>query len=93
MASSYSTSLTINDKSLDGVLGIRTWGGRIVGSDESIELWRHPYLLNIFLFEPSQTNFDLKIITISEIYSRYVVGRGGGHRARVIFRQSEFESR
>ena len=93
MASSYSTSLTINDKSLDGVLGSRTRGGRKDGSDESIELWRHPYLLNIFLFEPSQTNFDLKIITISEIYSRYVVGRGGGQRARVIFRQSEFESR
>ena len=22
--------------------GIRTWGGRMVGADESIELWRHP---------------------------------------------------
>ena len=27
-------------KSLDGVLGIRTWGRRMVGSDETTELWR-----------------------------------------------------
>ena len=34
----YSTN-TINDKSVDGVLGTRTRGGRIVGADESTELW------------------------------------------------------
>ena len=28
--------------SIDGVLGIRTQGGRMVGEDESIELWRQP---------------------------------------------------
>ena len=38
----YSTNLTINYKSVDGVLGTRTWGGRIVGADKSTELWRHP---------------------------------------------------
>ena len=38
----YSTNLTINDKSIDGVLGTRTRGGRMVGADESTELWRHP---------------------------------------------------
>ena len=27
---------------LDGVLGTRAWGGRMEGSDESTELWRHP---------------------------------------------------
>ena len=32
----YSTNLTINDKSIDGVLGTRTQGGRMVGADESI---------------------------------------------------------
>ena len=29
-------------KSVDGVLGTRTRGGRMVGADESTELWRHP---------------------------------------------------
>ena len=38
----YSTNLTINDKSIDNVLGNRTQGGRMVGADKSTELWRHP---------------------------------------------------
>ena len=33
---------TINEKSIDGVLGTRTQGGRMVGEDKSTELWRHP---------------------------------------------------
>ena len=37
-----STNLTLNDKSVDGVLGTSTWGGRMEGADESTELWRHP---------------------------------------------------
>ena len=37
----YST----NDKSIDGVLGTQTRGGRMVGADESVELWRHPLSL------------------------------------------------
>ena len=35
----YSTN-TKNDKSVDGMLGTRAWGGRTVGADESTELWR-----------------------------------------------------
>ena len=34
-----STNLTINDESLDGVLGSRTHGGRMVGTDKSPGLW------------------------------------------------------
>ena len=30
------------EKSIDGVLGIRSWGRRMVGKDETTELWRHP---------------------------------------------------
>ena len=30
------------EKSIDGVLGIRTWGHRMVGADETTELWRPP---------------------------------------------------
>ena len=37
----YST-YTINDKSLDGVVGTQTWGGRMEVSDKSTELWWHP---------------------------------------------------
>ena len=37
----YSTN-TINDKRADGVLGTQTQGGRMVGADESTELWRDP---------------------------------------------------
>ena len=33
---------TLNEKGVDGVLGTRTRGGRMVGTDESTELWRHP---------------------------------------------------
>ena len=33
---------TIDDKSVDGVLGTQTQGGRMVGTDKSTELWRHP---------------------------------------------------
>ena len=40
----YSTNFTINDKSIDGVLGSRTRGGMMEGADESIELWRHPLI-------------------------------------------------
>ena len=43
----YSTNLTINDKSVDGVLGTQTRGGRMVGTDESTELWLHPFT-NLF---------------------------------------------
>ena len=37
----YTTYLTINDKSIDGVLGSRTWGSRMEGRDESTALWWH----------------------------------------------------
>ena len=37
----YSTK-TINDKSVDGVLGTQTQGGRNVGADEYTKLWWHP---------------------------------------------------
>ena len=37
----YSTN-TVNEKSVYGVLGTRTQGGRMAGADKSTELWRHP---------------------------------------------------
>ena len=40
----YNTN-TINDKSVDGVLGTQTCGGRMVGAEKSTELWLHPRLL------------------------------------------------
>ena len=47
----YSRNLTINDKSIDGVFGTRTRGGRMVGTDESTELWRHPPILICYTLE------------------------------------------
>ena len=41
-----STNLTINDKSVDGVLGTRTQGGRMVDVDKSTKLRRHPAWLS-----------------------------------------------
>ena len=34
--------LTLNDISINGVIGIRTWDGMMVCTDESTDLWRHP---------------------------------------------------
>ena len=35
-----SISIIQIEKSIDGVLGIQTWGCSMVGSDETTELWR-----------------------------------------------------
>ena len=35
------------EKSIDGVLGIRTWGRRMVGADETTELWRPPQVVDV----------------------------------------------
>ena len=47
----YSTNLTIRDNSIEDVLGTRTRGSRMVGADESSELWWHPWLLPFLLWE------------------------------------------
>ena len=36
------TNMSINDKSVDSVLGTRTRGGRMVGTDESTAPWAAP---------------------------------------------------
>ena len=41
---------TINDKSVDGVIGTRTWGSRMVGTDESSELWQHCAMAALAIF-------------------------------------------
>ena len=40
-------NLTINGKSVDGVLGIQTQDHRMIGADKSAELWRPPFILNV----------------------------------------------
>ena len=42
----YSTN-TMNDKSIDVVIGTQTWGDRMAGADDSTELWRHPKKLKV----------------------------------------------
>ena len=39
------------EKSIDGVLGIRTRGHRMVGADETTELWRPPALHSYLRFQ------------------------------------------
>ena len=41
------------EKSIDGVLGIRTRGCRMVGADETTELWRPPRIFYISIFDLS----------------------------------------
>ena len=43
------------EKSIDGVLGIRTRGRRVVGADETTELWRPPTRSKV-IFDISFTN-------------------------------------
>ena len=38
----YSTNMIINEESIDGVLGTQTRSSKLVGADESTELWRDP---------------------------------------------------
>ena len=50
------------EKRVDGVLGIRTRGRRMVGADETMELWRPPkgplcYMQPIFWLKPALQNF------------------------------------
>ena len=42
-----------NDTSVNGVLGTRTRGGRMVGADEYTELWRHPKYLQSYAMDKS----------------------------------------
>ena len=41
----HMTNLTVNNRRIDGVLGTRTRGGRMVGADKSTELLRHTWNL------------------------------------------------
>ena len=52
-------------KSVDGVLGIQTWGGRMEGANESTELWRNPKLLLLHLATIQVDRLEiLKIATL-----------------------------
>ena len=57
---SFLISIIQIEKSIDGVLGIRTWGRRMVGADETNEQWWPPlspvsccpkWLISFFQFE------------------------------------------
>ena len=45
----YGINLTINDKSVDGVLGSQTRGGRMESADDSTELLWHPNSFSFFM--------------------------------------------
>ena len=58
----YSTN-TINDKSVDGVLGTQTQDGRMVGADKSTELWRQPLILRLNVFVTFKKHIYVWFIT------------------------------
>ena len=51
------------EKSIDGVLGIRTRGRRMVGADETTELWRPPQkiVFDVPLFHLSLRQYKLTL--------------------------------
>ena len=52
------------EKRVDGVLGFRTQGHRMVGADETTELWRPPaincFIINIFWLTGIEPGADVK---------------------------------
>ena len=62
----YSTN-TINEKSVDGVLGNRTCGSMMVGADKSTELWRHPLNNSLFTVNfTAKTTINKKRLNLSQ---------------------------
>ena len=56
---SFLVSISIQiEKSIDGVLGIQTRGRRMVGADETTELWRPPQLDLLLFILPSPASFS-----------------------------------
>ena len=53
------------DKSIDVVLGTRTWGGKMEGTDYYTELWRHPNIGPVVskakVFLPRYNKFGVRI--------------------------------
>ena len=47
------------EKSIDGVLGIRTWGRTMVGTKEIMELWRPPRFFAIITLRPCRSSIGL----------------------------------
>ena len=63
------------EKSVDGVLGIRTRGRRMVGEDETTELWWHPSLplvCSTFFGNWSFLNRNLKYIYFCSTFFLYL---------------------
>ena len=55
---SFLTTISIQfEKSIDGVLGIRTRGRRMVGADETMELMRPPKIYNFLVLQNVPTIF------------------------------------
>ena len=50
----YSHDKYSTNKSIDGVLGTQTRGGRMVGADDSTELWQHPFLAHAKVYNKGE---------------------------------------
>ena len=63
------------EKSVDGVLGIRAWGHRMVSADETTELWRPP-CRSVLNKQISSTHHLFLLFTLSSIIHT-LIGRIG----------------
>ena len=71
----FRSFLTISiqiEKSIDGVLGIRTRGRKMVGADETTELWRPPKSQRFHLLDTALILDHLELLICSFI--RFVLG-------------------
>ena len=57
----YTNQIQI-DKSVDGVLGTQTRGGRMDGVDKSTELWCHPQKQKLHIISVGPKSFHLLLI-------------------------------
>ena len=67
----FSTCYNLNWKSVDGVLGIQTWGGRMEGANESAELRQHPYFTNFMIIMTSIKQHGSLLIFIFSYFYNY----------------------
>ena len=59
------------EKSIDGVLGIQTQGCRMVGADETTELWRPPILFVLWLYKSFLKNVEPIFALFSHLFSSF----------------------
>ena len=78
------------EKSIDGVLGIRTHGRRMVGADETTELWRLPKTQTLFLsLQPNLFTFLYLYLLLPTVWPELATFRHFGQNLKSLWHFSE----